>query len=360
MPRAASPRIHIKENYPLAPLTTLGVGGPARYYMEATDEDGVQEALEKADAGRWPLFFLGGGSNILVSDDGFPGLVVKVSLRGVYFDEKNPGVVSVAAGEDWDAFVARCVEQNLAGIECLSGIPGTAGGTPIQNVGAYGQEVSQAIVAVRVLGRADRAIRLLKAEDCRFSYRSSIFNSDAKEQYVVLGVVLALRPGGPACIRYADLQKRFGGRQAPAAISEVREAVLDIRAGKGMLIRPGDPDSRSAGSFFKNPIVSEDTARRIEEMARGKGCLGPGQMLPVFDAPGGARKLSAAWLIEKSGFARGYRRRKVGLSSKHTLAIVTRDGATAREVVDFMKEIQSGVAGAFGIDLQPEPVFVGF
>jgi len=350
----------IKENQALAPLTTLGVGGPARYFVEANEEYQLLEALESADANEWPLFVLGGGSNLLVSDEGFPGLVVKVSLKGIRFDEAARGGVAASAGEEWDAFVERCVERDLAGVECLSGIPGTVGGTPIQNVGAYGQDVGQIISSVRVLDRVSNTVRQMKRTECGFSYRSSIFNTDDARRYIILGVAFSLEPGGCACIRYGDLQKRFGSEGASPTIAEVRSAVLEIRASKGMLIRPGDPDCRSAGSFFKNPLVIEEKARQIEELERRSGFLAPGQALPGFAAPDGNVKLPAAWLIERAGFSRGYTRGRVGLSTKHTLAIVNHGGATASEVLDLMREIQSGVAAAFGVDLQPEPVFVGF
>ncbi len=350
----------LKENQPLAPFTTLGVGGPARFFMEARAEGQVLDAFEFAEERGCPLFVLGGGSNLLVSDDGFPGLVLRIALKGVWFDEKEEGCAVAAAGEDWDSFVLRCVEQNLSGVECLSGIPGTVGGTPIQNVGAYGQDVSQSIVSVSALDRKTREVRQVRAAECGFSYRSSLFNSEWKNRYVILSVAYALRPGGSPCIRYADLRERFAGERNPPSIAEIRRAVLEIRAGKGMLIRAEDPDSRSAGSFFKNVLVSVETARRVEEVARRRGSLAGGQGLPGFGTPEGVIKLPAAWLIEKSGFARGYARGRVGLSSKHALAIVNRGGATAREVLDLVREIQSGVREAFGLDLVPEPVFVGF
>jgi UDP-N-acetylmuramate dehydrogenase len=251
------------------------------------------------------------------------------------------------------------VERNLAGIECLSGIPGTVGGTPIQNVGAYGQDVGETITAVRVLDKADRSIRQIEAADCRFSYRSSIFNSTDRDRYIVLEISFALRPGGLPCLRYADLQKRFAGRTDAPSLPEVRRAILEIRAAKAMVISPGDPDSRSAGSFFKNPLVTGEGLRCIETTARRSGRLPAGEALPVF-AVAGTYKLPAAWLIERAGFPRGCKRGAVGLSSKHALAIVNRGGATARDVLDFMNEIQHGVRAAFGVDLTPEPVFVGF
>ncbi len=359
MTRSSTP-VLLKEHQPLAAFTTLGVGGPARYYVDAREEGHLLDALEMVDADQWPVFILGGGSNLLVSDEGFPGLVIKIGLKGFRSDEADRGRVTASAGEDWDSFVEDCVDLNLAGIECLSGIPGTVGGTPIQNVGAYGQEVSQTISSVRVLDRNAGTIMELESAARGFAYRSSIFNTEEKGRYVILSASFSLRPGGPPSIRYADLQRRFSGKGTAPTLGEVRRAVLDIRAQKGMIIRPGDPDSRSAGSFFKNPIVSAPEARQIEELARKKSRLAPGQALPAFRLPDGNAKLPAAWLIENAGFTRGLARGKVGLSSKHALAIVNRGGATAREVVDFMREIQSAVNESFGVDLQPEPVFVGF
>lgn len=348
----------VKEDVPLAPFTTLGVGGPARYFIEAGEDGRLLEALELAEAREWPIFILGGGSNLLVSDEGFPGLVVRIAMKGIRFD--RAGSAEASAGEEWDPFVQLCVDRNLAGVECLSGIPGTVGGTPIQNVGAYGQDVSQTITSVRVLDRISSTIESIGAGECGFSYRSSRFNTDGLRRFVVLSVGFSLKPGGSAKVDYKDLAKRFASRDIPPTIAEVRQAVLEIRADKGMLIRPGDPDCRSAGSFFKNPLVSRDRASRIEQLARERGDLRPGENLPGFGVENENVKLPAAWLIEKAGFSRGYARGRAGLSTKHTLAIVNRGGATAREIVDLMREVQSGVNATFGIDLQPEPVFVGF
>jgi UDP-N-acetylmuramate dehydrogenase len=350
----------LRENLPLAPYTTLGVGGPARFFVEATDEGQVLDALKLAKSRDWAVFVMGGGSNLLVSDDGFPGLVLRVALKGIRFDGGRSGTMAAAAGEEWDGFVSRCVELNLAGLECLSGIPGTVGGTPIQNVGAYGQEVSETIAVIRVLDRKDQSILHLKASECGFSYRSSIFNHEQRNRYIVLNVSFSLKTQGLPCLRYADLQRRFAGKQPHPSIAEVRQAVLEIRASKSMLLRPGDSDSQSAGSFFKNPILTEEAFRRTEEMARGAGRLAADEKLPRYDAAPGMLKLPAAWLIERAGFSRGCSRGRVGLSSKHALAIINRGGASAREVVDFMNEIQIGVRATFGLDLIPEPVFVGF
>jgi UDP-N-acetylmuramate dehydrogenase len=350
----------ILENVPLAPFTTLGIGGPARFLVQATEEDRVLEALDFADNRGIPVFILGGGSNTLIADSGFPGLVLRVALYGIrHHDSGQNGVFTAAAGEDWDPVVRMAVERNWAGIECLSGIPGTVGGTPVQNVGAYGEEVSEVIVNVRVLDREKRSISELSNAQCGFTYRTSIFNTTMRDRYIVLSVTYALRVNGKTQIEYSDLQRYFAGRPGNPSLAEVREAVLDIRASKAMLLISGDSDSRSAGSFFKNPIVSEAAYLEIQETARRSGFLSDAEALPRYKAPNGV-KVPAAWLIERSGFPKGYRRGRVGLSSKHTLALVNRGGGTAEDVLNLAREIQTGVRTTFGVDLIPEPVFVGF
>jgi UDP-N-acetylmuramate dehydrogenase len=350
----------LQENVPLAPLTTLGVGGPARFLIRITEEKQVPEALEFAGAGQWPVFVLGGGSNVLVSDHGFPGLVLQMALRGIQAGNIGNGEVVAAAGEDWDPFVAWCLARNLAGLECLSGIPGTAGGTPVQNVGAYGQEVRDTIRTVRVFDRNSSGFVDLSKEECGFSYRSSIFNRQSRDRYIVLSVTFALSTGGSPRIQYADLEHLFADRAMSPSLLDVREAVLKIRAAKGMVLTPGDPDRRSAGSFFKNPILKEQGAQVIEDNARACGRLGRSESLPRYPVGNGMVKLPAAWLIERAGFSKGYGRGRAGLSGKHTLAIINRGGASANDIIDLMKEIQAGVRTAFGIDLLPEPVLVGF
>lgn len=350
----------LQENVPLAPLTTLGVGGPARFLIRVTEEIQIREALEFSRSGGWPVFILGGGSNVLVSDRGFPGLVIQTALRGIRAKDTTGGEIEVAAGEEWDPFVAWCINRNLAGVECLSGIPGTVGGTPVQNVGAYGQEVSDTIRTVRVFDRNSSRFVELTKEECGFRYRSSVFNRESPDRYVVASVTFELSgPGGPR-IRYSDLERCFAGRASPPSLLEVREAVLKIRAAKGMVLSPGDPDSRSAGSFFKNPVVNEQEARAVESKARASGRLAKTDSLPHYPAGERTVKLPAAWLIEHAGFTRGYGHGRAGLSGKHTLAIINRGGASASDIVDLMGEIQAGVRTAFGIDLVPEPVFVGF
>ena len=345
---------------PLANYTTLGIGGPARYMIEVTNEGQLLDALEHAYARSLPVFVLGGGSNLLISDSGFPGLVLRIALRGVQPLEEEGDIISAAAGEEWDGFVRLCVAQKLGGLECLSGIPGTVGGTPVQNVGAYGQEVSNVILSVRVLDRETLTVHELSNAECGFSYRSSIFNSSQRGAYIVLRVTYALHPRGRPRLLYPDLQQFFAGRKEPPSLSEVRDAVLRIRTGKAMVITPGDPDCRSAGSFFKNPIVTEDAAFRVEEAAHRLERMAVSETLPRYKAPEEKVKLPAAWLIERAGFHKGYTRGPVGLSNKHTLALVNRGGATACDVLALMHEIQAGVHDCFGIDLVPEPEFVGF
>ena len=343
----------IQENVPLAPLTTFGIGGPARYFIDAPDEQTVLEAIHWAKEKDLPVFVLGGGSNLLVADAGFPGLVVRIGIRGVQLASENgKTVVHAGAGEDWDPLVALCVEKNLSGIECLSGIPGSVGGTPVQNVGAYGQEISEVLVNVRAYDRsADRIVELSR-DECGFAYRTSRFNTTAKDRYAVLHVIYALATNGRAAILYPELQREFEGKTAEPTLAEVRDAVRRIRGRKAMLLVEGDPDCRSAGSFFKNPIVTEQKFAELQSIA------GPG--VPRYPTSGGKVKTAAAWLIEHAGFCKGYSLGPVGLSTKHTLALVNKGGATAADVVRLAKHIRAGVRDRFGIEFVPEPVLLGF
>jgi UDP-N-acetylmuramate dehydrogenase len=347
----------IREQDPLAPLTTLGVGGPARYFVEATSEAEVMEAVKFARARQLPLFVLGGGSNIVVADAGFPGLVLKIGIADLssFARPEGSAFFSAGAGVDWDALVARTVEANCAGLECLSGIPGTVGGTPVQNVGAYGQEVSETIHEVRVLDRRSLETRTLSNSDCGFAYRSSIFNTTERDTYIILNVSFALRQGAKPGIGYADLQTYFRDHIGEPSLAAVRDAVREIRHRKAMLIVPGDEDAHSAGSFFKNPVVA--LAFYEELLAK---MTARGWQLPSYPAGDGFRKLPAAWLVEHAGFAKGYSKGAAGISRKHALAIVNRGGATAAEIIALKDEIQARVAVEFGIELLPEPVFVGF
>ena len=351
--------MHLLENIPLAPLTTIKVGGRARYFVEAKDTGEVQEAVKFARARTLPLFVLGGGSNLVVADSGWPGLVLKIAVGGIVQrggrDEEGKVIFDAGAGESWDKFVSRAVMARCAGVECLSGIPGSVGGTPVQNVGAYGQEVAETIVSVQVFDLRDGEIRELCREACGFSYRSSIFNTSESGRFIVLGVSYALTPAGKPRISYADLERHFAGRETTPDLAETREAVRHIRALKGMLIVAGDPDCLSAGSFFKNPVISPEQHEDLRKRAAAKGLT-----LPSYPALEKSRKISAAWLVEHSGFARGYGFGHVGISNKHALAIVNRGGATAAEVLALKEQIEHRVEEIWGIRLEPEPVMVGF
>ena len=362
--------LDIREQFPLAPLSTLGVGGPARYYARVTSEDGVREAVAWARTRDLPLFVLGGGSNVVLSDQGFPGLVLHLVTRGVEKRAVGDTVeVTAEAGEPWDALVAAAVEQGWAGVECLSGIPGLVGATPIQNVGAYGQEVAETISAVEALDLQKGSVERLTSAQCGFAYRDSRFKSADKGRFIVLRVTYALRPGGPPAVRYAELARTLGERglgaqptsplvAAVPSLAQVRETVIGLRRRKSMVLDPEDPNARSVGSFFTNPIVPAAVADELETALRRDGVLGEGEHPPRFPAGDGRVKLSAAWLIERSGLAKGYERGKVGLSSRHTLAIVNRGGAAASDVVALAREIRARVHDRFGVTLVPEPVFV--
>ena len=353
MPEA---KIEIRENVPLAPLTTLGVGGPARLFVRARSVAEVDQAVKYARSRELELFVLGGGSNLVVSDRGFDGLVVQIAISDIAETQASGRVVfDVGAGHDWDKFVSWCIARGCGGVECLSGIPGSVGGTPVQNVGAYGQEVSETITSVVAYDLADEKVKELSKADCGFSYRTSIFNSSQRGRYIILRVRYELSQGGEPRLQYADLQKYFAGRDGKPTLAEVREAVLKIRASKGMVISPGDPDSRSAGSFFKNPVLSATEYERLAKKAAERGLK-----VPSYPALSQQNKVSAAWLVENSGFQKGYGRGRVGISSKHALAIVNRGGATAADVIALRDEIQTGVEETWGVHLQPEPVFLGF
>ena len=348
----------LQENVPLAPLTTFRLGGPARFLVEAKSAGEIEEAVAFAHAKNLTPFVLGGGSNLLVADSGWPGLVLQIAIPGI---ERRSGEVDgkalfdVGAGELWDRFVSHAVMAQCAGVECLSGIPGSVGGTPVQNVGAYGQEVSETIESVEVFDMKDGQVRELCPEACGFTYRSSIFNTTERGRFIILRVTYALTPGGEPRISYADLKRHFEGRETLPNLAETREAVRHIRALKGMLIVPGDPDCQSAGSFFKNPVISPDQHEDLRQRAAVKGLI-----LPSYPALEKSKKISAAWLVEHSGFARGYGFGHVGISSKHALAIVNRGGATAAEVLALKEQIEQRVEEIWGVRLEPEPVMIGF
>jgi len=351
--------LEIRENISLAPFTTFKIGGPARWFAAAAGEDDVAEACKWARQRDVPLFVLGGGSNVLVADGGFPGLVLHIAAKGV---EQDGNLFRVGAGESWDDLVQRAVENGFAGIECLAGIPGTAGGTPVQNVGAYGQEVSSVIERVRLFDIAALSFLEMSAADCQFSYRRSRFNSADRGRFIVTRIDYRLRPKGAPQLSYADLKSYFEGRPAPS-FREAADAVRRIRRGKGMLLVPGDPDCRSAGSFFKNPSVTHQVADRIRAFAAGTGTS-----LRVYPGEVGYVKVPAAWLIEQSGFAKGYSQGAAGISSRHTLALINigygvgdaRGGATAAEILALASEIADAVEAKFGVRLEMEPEKVGF
>ena len=336
----------------LAAHTTTRVGGPARRWLEPESEAELVEAVREADANGEPVLVLGGGSNVLVADEGFDGTVVHTGrVRGIRTDDVaacSGAFMTVAAGEPWDAFVATTIASRQVGIEALSGIPGLVGATPIQNVGAYGQEVSQTIARVRVWDRAEQRVVTRSAIECHFGYRSSIFKA-IPDRFVVLTVSFQFRLGTQSMpVRYAELARSLGiepGSRAP--MTEVRQAVLDLRRSKGMVLDGDDRDTWSAGSFFTNPVLEPALADRLPAEA------------PRYPQPDGGVKTSAAWLIEHAGFSRGYGSGLARLSTKHTLALTNRGGATAAELVALAREVRDGVEAAYGIRLVPEPVLIG-
>jgi UDP-N-acetylmuramate dehydrogenase len=322
--------------------------------VPAHDEEAVVAALDWARRRGVPFRVLGGGSNLLVADEGIEALVVRLALRGIATRQVDGSVeVTAAAGEPWDPLVRQAVEQEWAGLECLSGIPGLVGATPIQNVGAYGQDVSDTLTAVRVLDTTTGRLELLAARECGFTYRDSRFKSREPDRYVVLAVSYRLRPGGPPTVRYAEIERDLETRRIDApSLADVRTSVLAVRRSKSMVIDPGDPNRRSCGSFFMNPIVSEAETARVAAAAADDA-------MPRWPQPDGRVKLAAAWLIEHAGFRRGHREGPVGLSTRHALAIVAHDGARAGDVVAFARRVRSAVRDRFGIVLTPEPIFWG-
>ena len=340
----------VRESVALAPYTTLGVGGPAQWFVEATDESTLHQAVAWARDRGVALRVLGGGSNVVVADGGVDALVVHLGLRGITSRETRGAVdVTAAAGEPWDDFVAYAVAHDWAGLECLSGIPGLVGATPLQNVGAYGQEVSDTVVAVRALDTRSGDTVTLSPEQCGFAYRDSAFKSREPGRYVVLAVTYRLRPGGAPTLGYADVTRDLSARGlATPTLSDVRTSVLAIRRTKSMVLVPGDPNRRSCGSFFTNPIVPADVAADVVRRAGDTA-------VPRWSQPDGTVKLSAAWLIERAGFRRGERAGAVGLSTAHALAIVAHDGARAADVLAFARRLQASIAERFGVSLALEP-----
>jgi len=341
----------------LADYTTLRLGGPARSFARAGTEEELIDAVRTADAAGEPVLILGGGSNLVVSDEGFDGTVIQVATRGVSRDG-GPGALTVAAGEDWDAVVARSVAEGLAGLECLSGIPGLAGATPIQNVGAYGQEVSETITQVRVYDRVTGDVRQMPNEQCGFGYRTSRFRG--ADRFVVLSVTFDLAVQVlSAPVRYAELAAALGvppGGQVESA--EARAAVVELRQRKGMVIDPADPDTRSVGSFFVNPVLDAPALAAVEAAALVR--CGPGTRVPGFEVGDGLVKVPAAWLIERAGFGKGYNPGDgARISAKHTLALINAGTASTAALLALAREVRDGVRDAFGVSLAAEPVLVG-
>jgi UDP-N-acetylmuramate dehydrogenase len=370
-------RSGLKNATVLADYTTLRIGGPAKVFVAADTESALIDAVRSADASGDQVLLIGGGSNLVISDEGFPGTVIHVNTRGLTYVDAGDGAVTVtaAAGEDWDTVVAATVAEGLAGLEPLSGIPGRAGATPIQNVGAYGREVAEVITEVRVYDRQEDQTRVILNAGCRFSYRTSLFKSGRPEalvcspggtpsraagqpRYVVLDVTFRLRRQSLSTpVRYAELAAELGiemGEQA--GVGEVRAAVIKIRSRKGMVLNPGDPDTRSAGSFFTNPVITPEEFTRVEAAAAARG----GGPVPRYPAGQGLVKVPAAWLIERSGFAKGHGAPSPArVSAKHTLALVNTGEATTADLLSLAREIVAGVRAAYGVTLSPEPILVG-
>ena len=350
----------LREQEPLAQHTTLGLGGPARYFHECTTEAELREALTWARERRLRVQIMGGGSNLVVADGGFAGLVLKLAIGGIALRETTQGVeLTAAAGVEWDALVRQVVERGWTGIECLSGIPGTVGATPIQNVGAYGQEIAETLVSVRCLERAGLTEVVFPRDQCEFAYRSSRFKVRDHGRYIVLDITLRLYRDRLPQLRYAELAQavRHHGeleRLAPAdAVSVVRNTVLELRRRKSMVLDPTDPNGRSVGSFFMNPVLSADA---FDRLVHRWGAAGEGDGIPMFPADGRV-KVPAAWLIEQAGFRKGYRRGGVGISTRHALALVNHGGTTA-ELLALAEAIERAVYERFGVRLEREPVVV--
>ncbi len=338
----------IQEQVPLAPYTTLGVGGPARFFVRVTDADELLEAVNFARTRDLPIFTLGGGSNLLVSDEGFPGLVLHIGINAP--TERDGNLFRAAAGTDWDSFVREICEQEMSGVECLAGIPGLIGGCPIQNIGAYGQEAASTIDTVHAFDLTTLKTVDLPRSTCGFGYRTSMFNTSRRNRYIVTAVTFRFDTDAQPNLSYADLRCHFAGQPSPTPM-EVYHAVRAIRQAKGMLLAEGDPDSRSAGSFFKNPIVPDATLAALAGVLHLDAAA-----IPHWPAGPGSVKLAAAWLAERAGFHKGYRLGAAGISSRHTLALINRGGATFADVVCLREMIRGEVQARFGIVLEQEPV----
>jgi len=345
----------VRSDVPLSDLTTLQLGGPARFLIDAADEATVLRAALAATEQHIPMVVLGAGSNVVVSDSGFDGLVLRMGIKGIAFGDQE--TVYAAAGEPWDAFVEATVARGWAGLECLAGIPGTVGATPIQNVGAYGQEVAETIRDVRALERRSRAIVTLPAADCAFGYRDSLFRRNP-EAYVVLGVTFALRPDGAPSVRYRELADALSG-QAHPSLAAVSAMVRALRRKKSMVIDPADPNRRSVGSFFTNPVLDVATFAALGARAVAAGVVASVDDVPRFATADGKMKVPAAWLIERAGFTKGLRRGPVGISTAHALALVHHGGGTTAALRALAQELRAGVQARFGVTLTEEPIFLG-
>jgi UDP-N-acetylmuramate dehydrogenase len=345
--------MHIVQQTPLAPRTTLRIGGPARFFAEIATESDLLAALEYAAAHRLPLFVLGGGSNLLVPDEGFPGLVLHLAIDGPI--ERRGDLFDVPAGVHWDTFVRSVCELGISGIECLAGIPGLVGASPIQNIGAYGEDVSQTIHSVRAYDRHAGCFITLQRDQCGFAYRESLFNTTQRNRYIITRVVFSLDPAARPNLTYADLRSHFAGAATPPTPLDVYHAVRQIRDAKGMLLPDNDfeasPDTRSAGSFFKNPIVPLSALAVIAESLSI-----PESAIPRYPAPDGQVKLPAAWLLDQAGFHKSYVLGEAGISSRHTLALINRGHATCADIIRLRDRILDTIRTRFHLVLEQEPV----
>ncbi|UCH29098.1 MAG: UDP-N-acetylmuramate dehydrogenase [Myxococcales bacterium] len=341
--------LDIQRNVPLAPLTTLELGGAAKHFVRVQSEPALIDALHWATARDCPVAILGGGSNLIVPDEGYDGLVVQLGMSDLTF--RDGGLIQAGAGVPWEDVVDGAVFRGWAGVECLTGIPGSTGATPIQNVGAYGQEVAGVIDRVRVVRRDTLEAEELNPSECELDYRNSVFKRHP-DRFVVTGVDFALRPDGPPSIRYAELQDNVA---AHASLGDVRRAVLELRKRKSMVLDRGDANHRSAGSFFLNPVVPTNQAETLVERAVDEGLVTTASEVPRYPAQEGRTKLAAGWLIEKAGIAKGTRRGAIGVSTNHALALVHHGGGTTAELLAFAEEIRARVRDRFGVDLEREP-----
>ncbi|MEJ2583293.1 MAG: UDP-N-acetylmuramate dehydrogenase [Acidobacteriota bacterium] len=338
----------------------LELGGAADAFVTIGNVEDARNAVRVARSERLPICVLGGGSNVVIADDGVPGLTIHPAFTGIELEKRGRHArVTVAAGESWDGFVANTVDRNLAGVECLSGIPGSVGAAPIQNIGAYGQDVASVIDRVRVLDLSSLEQHWITRDRCGFGYRTSVFRENP-DRYLILAVSFRFEFEGRPQIGYSELERALGAGRASPTLSDVRQAVLELRRSKSMVIEEGDLNRRSVGSFFVNPLVDSESLESLQRSGRESGWLGKTESVPVFPVSDGSCKVSAAWLIERAGFEKGLRRGSVGISTAHSLALVHHGGGTTEELIGLAREIRDGVRTETGIELVPEPVFLGF